>query len=111
MQMLYLIRDFESKTAKTEAQSSGERLWQWQAVERAAAVLRLEYEKRPNKFGTLKPLHAFFDYAYFSFMFTPNGRDMGAAKRSWNLYRSRFAYLVAEMLGLVTNASESRHDG
>ena len=110
MQMLYLIRDYESKTAKNLARASGERKWQWQAVEQTITILRLEYEKRSNKLGTLKPLDAFFDYAYFSFMFTPKGRDMGAGKRSWTLYRSRFAYLVADALGLVFSTSEN-HPG
>lgn len=108
MQMLYLIRDYDERNGQSFV--SGERYFQWKAVEETTRYLKAEYEKRPEQFGALKPLEAFFDYAYFSLMFTQSNRGMGAGKRSWNLYRCKFAYLVATNLGLIC-VSESHPDG
>ncbi len=108
MQMLYLIRDYDESRHGGKHSASGERLWQWQAVEKAKEILQTEYKKRPDRVGAFDPLQAFFDYAYFSCMFATKGREMGAGKRSWNLYRSRYAYLVAEQLGLFS-ASDNHH--
>lgn len=98
MQMLYLIRDHEESG---DIFITRERKRQWMAVEFAAQRLKQEYGKRHEIYGVLKPLQAFFDYAYFSYMFAACGRETGASKPLWSLYRSRFAYLVAEELGLV----------
>ncbi len=100
MQMLYLIRDYDENHRRGEKSVSSERLWQWKAVEKCRDILLAEYKKRPDASGAFDPLRAFFDYAYFSCAYATPGREMGASKRSWNLYRSRYAYLVAEMLGL-----------
>lgn len=108
MQMLYLIRDYDARHGQGSA--SGERRWQWHGVAKTEQHLKEEYEKRPEQFGALKPLQAFFDYAYFSLMFTKSQKGMGAGKRSWNLYRCKFAYLVATNLGLIS-VSESHPDG
>ncbi len=110
MQMLYVIRDY-SQNAKTKAAVSGERLWQWQAVAEVEKSLNGAYKKRSEDCGTLDSLHAFFDYAYYSCMFTGRGDAVGAGKRSWNLYRCRFAYLVAQHLGLVTDVPQNHRDG
>ncbi|MBR7164501.1 MAG: hypothetical protein IKD21_05985 [Clostridia bacterium] len=108
MQMLYLIRDYNSRTMKEQAAACGERLWQWQAVCQSEEVLKAEYEKRPESFEAFEPLRAFFDYAYFSYMYTRTKGEMGAGKRSWNLYRCRFACMVAESLGLYASGFDSR---
>lgn len=100
MQMLYLIRDYESSEGKAPGNHSLQRLRQWEAVRQTVLALQEEYDRRPSVYGVLEPLRAFFDYAYFSMMFTQRGRDMGASKRCWNLYRCRFAYLLAKALYL-----------
>ena len=108
MQMLYLIRDCYHCMENKETEVSRERVWQWEAVKRVAVYLKKQYKKRPGSLGAFDALRGFFDYAYYSYMFTGKGSDMGAGKRSWNLYRCRFAYLVAAELGLVTGACENR---
>lgn len=99
--MLYLIRDYGSLKDSQETVCSFSRKRQWEAVKQAERMLAADYEKRLESYGALEPLQAFFDYAYFSCMFMQKGRDMAASKRGWNLYRCRFAYLVADILGLV----------
>ena len=108
MQMLYLIRDYRENGRGGEPSPGGERLWQWSAVKKSCEFLQAEYKKRPESNETFDPLRAFFDYAYYSYMYASQSRDMGAGKRSWNLYRSRFAYLVAESLGLFTSFDNRR---
>ena len=99
MQMYYLIRECAECS---EELFTEERKFQFSAVHQAEQLMREEYKKRPTVRGTLEPIHAFFDYAYFSYMFAQKGRDMGAGKRTWNLYRCRFAYLTATFLGLLS---------
>ena len=98
MQMLYILRDYEEARLSGGAEGREE---QWLAVETAARKLRLDYEEKEDACGTLNPLRAFFDFPYFSYMFAQKSREMGASKRTWNLYRCRFAHLVAERLGLL----------
>ncbi len=98
MQMLYLIRDYHDEHA---AAPTAGRTVQRQAVRRTAQLLQEEYRRRPDVYGVLNPLRAFFDYPYFSVMFAQKGRELGASKRLWNLYRCRFARLTAETLGLL----------
>ncbi len=98
MQMYYLIRDCDDDS---EELVTDERKFQFDAVRQAERLICEEYKKRPTVCGTLESRHAFFDYAYFSYMFAQKGRDMGAGKRAWNLYRCRFAYLTAMFLGLL----------
>ncbi len=102
MQMLYLIRDYNENRHTRQRPLSGERMRQWQAVEESQEVLQAEYKKRPEARRAFDPLRAFFDYAYFSCTHAPKVREMGAGKRSWNLYRSRYAWLVAEKMGFFT---------
>ena len=97
MQMLYLIRDYyEDGMAVTKG-----RIEQHQQVESVAQKLQEAYSRRRDVFGELSPLRAFFDYPYFSVMFSQAWREMGASKRSWKLYRCRFARQIAEGLDLL----------
>lgn len=109
MQMLYVIRDY-SRNEKQKETVSGERLWQWKAVCEVINALNEAYKKRSEDCGALDSLHAFFDYAYYSCMFTGKGDAVGAGKRSWNLFRCRFASLVAQQLGLLTDAPQNHRD-
>lgn len=97
MQILYLIRDYGEGIP---ANSVRGRKQQKKAVDTVIELLEEEYKKRPTVCGAFNPLRAFFDYPYFSVMFTQNGRGMGAGKRRWNLYRCHFARLVAQQLML-----------
>lgn len=97
MQMLYLIRDYEYGDTGS---STEERKRQLAAVHHAAAEMQELYKKRPNVFGVLNPLRAFFDFPYFSAMFTCGSSDVSASKRLWNLYRCRFARRTAAALKL-----------
>lgn len=97
MQVLYIIKDY---AAKEEVTLTLGRKEQWLAVGAACTTLREEYKKRTANLGELKPLRAFFEYPYYSMMFASSGKDMGAGRRSWNLYRCRMAYLVACALKL-----------
>lgn len=108
MQMLYLIRDYDENHHRVDKSVSCERMWQWKAVEKCRDILFAEYKKRPDANGAFDPLRAFFDYAYYSYAHASSGREMGAGKRSWNLYRSRYAYMAAEVLGLVTVSDNHR---
>ncbi len=110
MQMVYLIRDYDSCVGKYKKLPAGERLWQWRAVEQAEQIILEAYQKRPGASGTLKPRQAFFEYAYYSLKFMQHGSEMGASKRAWNLYRSRFAYFTAAALGLVSGGADNHHD-
>jgi len=103
MQMLYLLRDYPriKKTLKT--------------IDKDADILRLadtsicetidemksEYKKRSTTYGELDPYKAFFDYGYYSYMFARKTSEYGASKSAWNLYRSKFAYRLAEKLGIL----------
>ncbi len=102
MQMLYLIRDFNTSQQKTEPSlytpARSHQLW---AVEEAATALRRTYEEGNHVYGSVNPLRAFFDYPYYSFMFAQKKQELGASKRAWNLYRCRFAHMVAEQLRLI----------
>jgi len=97
MQIFYLIRDYEEGIPSDAV--SGRRT-QKTAIEKVIMFLKEEYKKRPATYGEINPVRAFFEYPYFSMMFTQSGREMGAGKRRWNLYRCHFARLVAEELRL-----------
>lgn len=97
MQMLYLIRDY-GEGIPCDC-SSGRQL-QREAMERVITLLIEEYKKRPKVYSEFDPIRAFFDYPYFSVMFTQRGREMGAGKRRWNLYRCHVARLLARELAL-----------
>jgi len=96
MQMLYLIRDYEmGKTEDISLVAPG-RIAQWKAVMNVLLLLAEQHcEEKPPDF-----LRAFFDYPYFSCNSVSKRRAEGASKRSWSLYRNRFAYLVAKELKL-----------
>ncbi|MBR5236640.1 MAG: hypothetical protein IKW06_04645 [Clostridia bacterium] len=97
MQMLYLIRDYyEGDRTETKGRKEQHRL-----VENAAQKLQESYSRRRDVFDVLDPLRAFFDYPYFSVMFSQTWREMGASKRSWKLYRCRFARQIAEKMDLL----------
>lgn len=102
MQMFYLIRDFDNTQQRAEPSlhtpARSHQLW---AVEEAAAKLCADYEASDYPYGSFHPLRAFFDYPYYSLMFMKKWQELGASKRAWNLYRSRFAYLVASYLRLI----------
>ncbi len=110
MQMLYLIRDYAETERFVKEQSSANRQKQWDAVQRAFGRTEKAYKKRPCMTETFDVIRAFFDYPYFSVSLMQKSRDMGASKRSWNLYRCGVACLVAQELGLTENASENRRD-
>lgn len=44
------------------------------------------------------PYEAFMDYGVFCFYRSGKGKDIAPCKRTWNRYRSEFAYLVAKKL-------------
>ncbi len=111
MQMLYLIRDYAETGINSHGADGETRQRQWDAVLRTKVRMEKEYKKRPGRTEALDSLRGFFDYPYFSSLFMQKGRELGASRRSWNLYRCRFAYLVAKELGFIECASDSRHDG
>ncbi|MBE7035383.1 MAG: hypothetical protein E7402_04645 [Ruminococcaceae bacterium] len=98
MQMLYIIRDYAEGPS---AGSTPGRRDQWRATEAVIGYLQRDYERRPDTYGNLVPLRAFFEYPYFSIMFMQQSRDMAASKRFWSRYRCRFARLLAMELGLL----------
>ncbi len=106
MQMLYLIRDYyEGGEAETRGRKE-----QHQFVEHIAKRMQKAYHERNDAFDNLSPLHAFFDYPYFSVMFSQSWRELGASKRSWKLYRCRFARQVAEKMDLLPIANAKNEE-
>ncbi len=102
MQMFYLIRDFHAEAQQLEVRlHTPARGRQLCAVEEADALMRADYEAGNYPYGSFQPLRAFFDYPYYSLMFMKKRQELGASKRAWNLYRSRFAHMVASRLRLI----------
>jgi len=97
MQMLYVIRDFCDKKTKVTCQ----RERQFKAVSQVIGQLKMEYDRGSCAYGPLNPLQAFFEYPYYSMMFAQRTKETGASKRSWGMYRCRFARLTAHELGLL----------
>ncbi len=109
MQMLYVIRSFREEEQELEETAAQKK--QRSAVRETKKFLETSYKKSSGESGAFDSIQAFFEYPYYSLRFMQKGRELGASKRSWNLYRCRFAYLVAEKLGLIVAASDSRPDG
>ena len=103
MQMLYLLRDYPR--IKKERLKEGENKQVFRLINASIfetiAELKEEYKKRAAIYGELEPYNAFFDYGYFSYMFARKTSDLGASKSAWNLYRSKFAYKLAEKLRIL----------
>ena len=101
MQMLYLIRDYQTHGQIGNHETGMQRIHQWQAAAEVFREQEQHYAKHSESEKALNALQAFFDYPYFSLMFMQKSRESGACKRSWALYRSHLAYAVAKKLELI----------
>lgn len=99
MQMLYLLRDY--MRIKNEANKNAVLSHLASAIDATMKEMSEEYDKRRMTYGILNPYRAFFDYAYYSYMYARKYTDYGASKSAWSLYRSKFAFLLAEKLNLI----------
>ena len=99
MQMLYVLRDYSRITRG--AQTNHVLAVISEAINHTFMLMKDEYTSRNVTYGELDPFKAFFDYAYFSYMFAKKYSDYGASKSSWNLYRSKLAYHLAEKLNIL----------
>ena len=101
--MLYLLRDYpriKKELLNTEKPSESFRLI-CSNISDTVEKMKEEYEKRSTPYGDLEPYKAFFDYGYFSYMFARKTSDLGASKAAWSLYRSKFAYYLAEQFSII----------
>lgn len=101
MQMLYLIRDYQVNGQGKDSKTATLRAHQWQIATEVFREQEQLYAKGDETRKSLNALQAFFDYPYYSLMYTQKSRGAGACKRSWALYRSRLAYAIAEKLDLI----------
>lgn len=99
MQMLYVLRDYIR--IKKEAPDNPVLSVISESIDDTICEMKDEYTKRSTTYGELNPYKAFFDYGYYSYMFARKYSDYGASKNSWGLYRSKFAYLLAENLKII----------
>ena len=99
MQMLYLIKDYERMKAEAPKNPVLARIVS--AIDATDKEMSEEYDKRRMTYGILNPRRAFFDYAYYSYMYARKYSDYGASKSAWNLYRSKLAFLLAEKLKMI----------
>ena len=98
MMMSYLLRDYPR--IKND-DSSNTKIKVKEAVENVLKELTEDYTKRADTYGTLDSMRAFYDYAYYSYMFARKKSDCGASKNAWGMFRSKCAYLLAEKLMLI----------
>ncbi len=103
MQMLYLLRDYERIKKENIWRPDNKKAYAGicQAVEATMVLLATDYKKRSSTYGKFDPYRAFFDYCYFSYMFARKNSESAASKSAWSLYKSKFAYLLAEKLKLI----------
>lgn len=103
MQMLYLLRDYPriKKELLNDKKTSDALCLICNKISGTIERIKEEYEKRSTTYGDLEPYRAFFDYGYFSYMFARKTSDLGASKGAWSLYRSKFAYYLAEQFNII----------
>ncbi|MBE7027826.1 MAG: hypothetical protein E7407_02160 [Ruminococcaceae bacterium] len=103
MQMLYLLRDYPriKRVLKADEKNSDILRLSDTIICETISQMKEEYNKRSTTYGELEPYRAFFDYGYYSYMFARKTSELGASKSAWNLYRSKFAYHLAEKMGIL----------
>ncbi|MBR2499914.1 MAG: hypothetical protein IKB60_02420 [Clostridia bacterium] len=103
MQMFYLLRDYTRIKKENIWKPDSKKAYGniCRAIDETSLLLEADYQKRSTTYGKLDPYKAFFDYSYFSYMFARKRAEVGASKSAWSLYKSKFAYMLAENLRLV----------
>ncbi len=103
MQMFYLLRDYVRIKKENIKKEKANEVYALicDAVTETAALLACDYSKRTATYGKLDSYRAFFDYCYYSYMFARKNSELGASKSAWSLYKSKFAYMLADKLGLI----------
>lgn len=103
MQMLYLLKDYSRIKKELLKDNKNKHIFRLINTSIFETILEMkeEYKKRNVTYGELEPYKAFFEYGYFSYMFARKTSELGASKSSWNLYRSKFAYKLAEKLRIL----------
>lgn len=102
MQIFYMLRDYLRIKKDVVNNKAGVAIYKIvQAIKETSIIMEQEYSKRPSTYGKLDSYHAFFDYNYYSYMFARKNSEYGASKSAWSLYKSKFAYLLAEKLQMI----------
>ena len=103
MQMLYLLKDYPRIKKELLNDNKNKHVFRMINAGIFETILEMkeEYKKRAAVYGDLEPYKAFFEYGYFSYMFARKTSELGASKSAWNLYRSKFAYKLAERLKIL----------
>ena len=68
-----------------------------EAIEQTIIYLKGKYSNTYTG-EEFDPYEAFMDYGVFCYFRSGKGKDIAQCKRTWNRYRSEFAYLVAKKL-------------
>lgn len=103
MQMLYILRDYLRIKQEAVHDSKNKDNFRYisDCIKAVIDETKTEYSKRSSTYGELDPYKAFFEYGYYSYMYARKYSEYGASKNAWGLYRSKFAYCLADKLGVL----------